>query len=137
MQASMIVDACDRKDRTTLEFAYHFFNNKLRHVSQLMRHFDFDIADIEGTEQGRVCYSGDKNLAQLVQARFRGRLEEYLKADVVGRGAELLTAMTASPYLPADPYKRLKVRREIVICSEGSQIVHSSVSYYSTTTAAW
>ncbi|KAK0192030.1 hypothetical protein F5146DRAFT_999288 [Armillaria mellea] len=108
MQASMILDACDCKDRTTLEFAYHFFNNKLHRVSQLMCHFDFDITAIEGTEQGHVCFSGDKNLTQLVQTRFRGRLEEYLKADIVCHGAELLTAMTASPYLPADPDKKLK-----------------------------
>ncbi len=74
-----------------------------------MRHFRIDITAIEGTDQGRICFDGGRTLAQLVQAVFRSKLEEYLKVDVVGRGTELLMAMTAFPHLPVDPDKLLKV----------------------------
>ncbi|PBK71944.1 hypothetical protein ARMSODRAFT_973484 [Armillaria solidipes] len=60
------------------------------------------------THQGCICFDGGTTLVQLVQAVFRSKLEEYLKVDVVGRGTELLMAMTASPHLPVDPEKQLK-----------------------------
>ncbi len=70
VQASMVVNACYRKNRTTLEFTYHLFNNKLRSVNQLMCHFDFDITAIEGKEQGRICFGSDKTLAELIKTSF-------------------------------------------------------------------
>ncbi|KAK0473484.1 hypothetical protein IW261DRAFT_1569898 [Armillaria novae-zelandiae] len=52
---------------------------------------------------------------------FQNTLEEYLRVDVKEHGKQLLLAMTASPYLPANPHKKLKFQFRLLNddCSDG------------------
>lgn len=108
----MIKDVCERKDKTALEFIYWWFDNRLERVEQLIPHLEYDIGPIVNTRQNNLSFARgeDETLAHHVSRAFQNALEEYLRVDIKERGKQLLLAMTASPYLPANPDKKLKVR---------------------------
>lgn len=108
----MIKDVCERKDKTALEFIYWWFDNRLERVEQLIPHLEYDIGPIVNTRQNNLSFARgeDETLAHRVSRTFQNALEEYLRVDIKERGKQLLLAMTASPYLPANPDKKLKVR---------------------------
>ncbi|KAK0474600.1 hypothetical protein IW261DRAFT_1422890 [Armillaria novae-zelandiae] len=107
---SMIKDACERKEKMALEFIYWWFNNRLEHVEQLIPHLEYDIGPIVNTPQNNLSFAHGEaeTLAHRVSRAFQNSLEEYLRVNVKERGKQLLLAMTASPYLPANPHKKLK-----------------------------
>ncbi|KAK0496035.1 hypothetical protein EDD18DRAFT_1353652 [Armillaria luteobubalina] len=107
---SMIKDACECKNKTALEFIYWWFNNRLEHVEQLIPHLEYDIGPIINTPQNNLSFARGEaeTLAHRVSRAFQNALEEYLRVDIKERGKQLLLAMTASPYLPTNPDKKLK-----------------------------
>ncbi|KAK0229895.1 hypothetical protein EDD85DRAFT_793784 [Armillaria nabsnona] len=107
---SMIKDACERKEKTALEFIYWWFDNRLERVEQLIPHLEYDIGLIVNTPQNNLSFAcgEDETLAHRVSCTFQNALEEYLRVDIKECRKQLLLAMMASPYLPANPDKKLK-----------------------------
>ncbi|KAK0506561.1 hypothetical protein EDD18DRAFT_1342951 [Armillaria luteobubalina] len=107
---SMIKDACECKNKTALEFIYWWFDNRLERVEQLIPHLEYDIGPIVNTPQNNLSFAHGEaeTLAHHMSRAFQNTLEEYLRVDVKERGKQLLLAMTASPYLPTNPDKKLK-----------------------------
>ncbi|KAK0227409.1 hypothetical protein EDD85DRAFT_794675 [Armillaria nabsnona] len=107
---SMIKDACEHKEKTALEFIYWWFDNRLERVEQLIPHLEYDIGPIVNTPQNNLSFAHgeDETLAHCVSCAFQNALKEYLRVDIKERGKQLLLAMTASLYLPANPNKKLK-----------------------------
>ncbi|KAK0184273.1 hypothetical protein F5146DRAFT_1145703 [Armillaria mellea] len=85
---SVIKDVCDHKNRTGLEFIYWWFDNRLEHVEQLIPHLVYDISPVVNTPQNRLSFAHNPNKS-------------------MRHGKQLLLAMMASPYLPANPDKKL------------------------------
>ncbi|KAK0489979.1 hypothetical protein EDD18DRAFT_1109850 [Armillaria luteobubalina] len=108
---SMIKDACKRKDKTALEFIYWWFDNRLERVEQLIPHLEYDIGPIVNTPQNNLSFAcGEaETLAHRMSRAFQNTLKEYLRVNVKEQGKQLLLAMTASPYLPTNPDKKLKM----------------------------
>ncbi|KAK0224257.1 hypothetical protein IW262DRAFT_1295892 [Armillaria fumosa] len=107
---SMIKDTCERKEKMALEFIYWWFDNRLERVEQLIPHLEYDIGPIVNTPQNNLSFARGEaeTLAHRVSRAFQNALKEYLRVNVKERGKQLLLAMTASPYLPANPDKKLK-----------------------------
>ncbi|KAK0432347.1 hypothetical protein EV421DRAFT_1911064, partial [Armillaria borealis] len=78
---SMIKDACERKNKTALEFIYWWFDNRLERVEQLIPHLEYDIGPIVNTPQNNLHFSGGgaETLAHVVARAFQKALEAYLR----------------------------------------------------------